>query len=362
MDGQTLLARPFDAASLRITGEPVKVAEGLALSAPPLGAPAFWASGSLLLLAPAVLPVFAKRQLVWMDREGAHRGDVAPEGPYNAIALSPDGSRVALTRWGIPRSAEPNGDIWLWDFARATMTRFTFDPRWTRTRCGHPTDSRSPTRRPRAGTFYQIYRKNASGTGEDERLTNVAAHTDPLAWSPDGRFIVYRQMNRGTGWDLMLLPLEGDRKPVTLLQSPESDSAARFSPDGQVARLPLAPERADPWRSTFRASRGRPASPAIGSRSRTTAVSLPRWRRDGRELFDFTIEGKPMSVSDPARSVTRLERPRELLRPRLHRARALLRSRCGRQTVDHGAEAAHIEPTRLTVVTNWQHRILNASR
>ena len=28
---------------------------------------------------------------------------------------------------------------------------------------------------------------------------------------PDGRYIVYRQMNPKTGWDLMLLPVTGDR-------------------------------------------------------------------------------------------------------------------------------------------------------
>lgn len=40
-------------------------------------------------------------------------------------------------------------------------------------------------------------------------------------------------MNPGTGRDLMLLPLAGERKPITLLQTREADSDARFSPDGR---------------------------------------------------------------------------------------------------------------------------------
>ena len=62
---------------------------------------------------------------------------------------------------------------------------------------------------------------------------NVRRHMDPLDWSPDGRYLVYRESNRETGWDLMLLPLAGERKPITLLQTRQSDSDARFSPDGR---------------------------------------------------------------------------------------------------------------------------------
>jgi serine/threonine protein kinase len=52
-----------------------------------------------------------KLPLAWVDRNGKFLGDAVPKGPYNAIAISPDQQQVALTRRGIRRSPEPNGDL-----------------------------------------------------------------------------------------------------------------------------------------------------------------------------------------------------------------------------------------------------------
>ena len=41
---------------------------------------------------------------------------------YVAPRLSPDGTRVAL------EVRDQESDIWVWDFARETLTRVTFDP------------------------------------------------------------------------------------------------------------------------------------------------------------------------------------------------------------------------------------------
>jgi Tol biopolymer transport system component len=123
---------------------------------------------------------------------------------------------------------------------------------------------------------YQVYRKNAWGSGEEERLTNVPTRTDPLDWNPDGRFIVYRQTNRGTGWDLMALPPDGSREPVVLLQTPESDSDARCSPDGRF----------------------------LAYRSRMNG------RKDGRGLYYRALDEKIMAAEIQLSPVVRVERPR----------------------------------------------------
>ena len=221
------MARPFDADSLTFGGEAVAIAEHVAFS--DLSTQqytweraAFWVStNGLLVYAPAVEAPRAKMPLAWVDRNGRILGDVAPEGPYGAIAVSPDGRRAALTRTGIRRTAEPNGDIWLWDFATEAMSRLTFDPATDENPVWSP-DGQQIAFSSNRDRFYQVYRKNASGAGDEERITNVARNTDPLAWSPDGRYLVYRQQNPGTGWDLMAVPLFGDRKPEVLGSRPRA--------------------------------------------------------------------------------------------------------------------------------------------
>ena len=89
MEGQTLRARPFDADSLQWKGDPISLAEGVATT--PRRA-AFWISGNGLLLyarGPALDP---KLPLVWFGTDGKPLGDAAPEGPYNAISISPTSS------------------------------------------------------------------------------------------------------------------------------------------------------------------------------------------------------------------------------------------------------------------------------
>ena len=71
------------------------------------------------------------------------------------------GTRVALTIMG------ENADIWVWDLARKTMTRLTFDkgndnqPIWT------PDSRQVLFCSEREGKFGGIFRKQADGTGED---------------------------------------------------------------------------------------------------------------------------------------------------------------------------------------------------
>jgi hypothetical protein len=65
------------------------------------------------------------------------------------------------------------------------------------------------------------------GAGDDEVLDiGSALPKRANAWSRDGRFIVYYQVDPSTGRDLWVLPLEGDRKPWTLLQTPSDEGWA----------------------------------------------------------------------------------------------------------------------------------------
>jgi serine/threonine protein kinase len=363
---QTLQARPFNADSLTFDGGPTAIAEGLSFSdlstqMYSLERAAFWASATgLLVYAPAVVPSYAKLPVSWVDRNGRIVGDAVPEGPYNAIAISPDQHQLALTRRGIPRSAEPNGDLWLWNVERETMTRATFHPATEENPVWSPDGQQIAFSANRDGTYYQVYRRSASGTGDDERLTNVSAHTDPLAWSPDGRFVVYRQMNRGTGWDLMALPLDRRREPIVLLQTPESDSDARFSADG---RFLLYHSRLNgrTIEVYLQALRGDANIGLVGERLQVSnnGGAAPLWRRDGREVYYHSLDGKIMAVNVQLAPAPRVERPRELFQANMvaNRLHAWDVTADGQRFLMVLNARSTPEPLHLNVVTNWQRRL-----
>src|SRR5439155_17776175 len=62
------------------------------------------------------------RTLVWVDRQGRESTLPVPNRAYVYPRISPDGRRLALD------IRDEERDIWIWDFARETFTRFTFDP------------------------------------------------------------------------------------------------------------------------------------------------------------------------------------------------------------------------------------------
>ena len=77
------------------------------------------ATGTLAYAAPAS-PV--RRTMAWVDRAGREEAIPAPPAAYINPRMSPDGTRVALDIGGAGR------DIWVWNFARATLTQISKGP------------------------------------------------------------------------------------------------------------------------------------------------------------------------------------------------------------------------------------------
>ena len=75
-----------------------------------------------LVYVPGGAQVAGRNTLVWVDRQGREEPLKAPPRAYLYPRLSPDGTRVALD------VRDQESDIWIWDFAREALTRFTFDP------------------------------------------------------------------------------------------------------------------------------------------------------------------------------------------------------------------------------------------
>jgi dipeptidyl aminopeptidase/acylaminoacyl peptidase len=144
-----------------------------------------------------------------------------------------------------------------------------------------------------------IFRKLATGAAAPELLLGREVLCVPLSWSPDGRFLLYAQANSRTAADLMALPLEGDRKPFPVVQTPANENQGQFSPDGKyVAYTSNESGLSEIFVIPF------PPSPTGGRWlvSKGGGV-MPRWRRDGRELFYIGLDNHMMAVEVATRPV-----------------------------------------------------------
>jgi Tol biopolymer transport system component len=222
-----LLAAPFDADSLKLTGEPFAVADKVRITGNANSGHFSVSDNGSLAYDPNALT--DNQQLTWVDRAGKPLGTVGLPGEYENPRLSPDGKQVAVTRRD---SQTRTWDIYVIDLARGASSRLTFDPDEDRYPVWSPDGSRIAWEAKRDGA-YQIYQKLASGVGQEELLRKADVFIAPTSWSADGRFLLYSQADPKTGLDLLTLPLVGDRRPAPFWQTPFNEFSGRFSPDGR---------------------------------------------------------------------------------------------------------------------------------
>ena len=208
----------------------------------------------------------------------------SPDERNSVIELSPDGQRVAVSR-----TSQGNQDIWLIDVARDGQTRFTDNPSWDSLPLWSPDGSQLMFSSGRSG--FGLFQKPANGA-RDEQLMLASPHVIwPADWSPDGRVILYMDLDPKTGADLWALPLgEGEKKPFVVLRTRFTEAQAQFSPDGQrIAYTSDYSGRAEVYVRPF---------PGSGDEHlvSTAGGSQPRWRRDGRELFYVAADRTLMAV------------------------------------------------------------------
>jgi len=276
MRGNSLVAQPFDAGRAQFMGEAVPLAEDVLRNRV-----ISWASftvstdGTLVYCSQRL----AHFQLTWFSREGKMLGPLAQPGVYVGLRISPDGRRVALTR-----AEGQDSDIWQVEIARGVPTRLTFGglasaPVWSPD--GRRIAYAVLTKRDRV-----VCQRSATGAGEEERLTDAPGNRVPIDWSPDGRFLLVSSVR--LGWrndELEVVPLDGDRKPVAIFQTPFSNYDARFSPDGRwVAYASNESGRFEVYVRSFPAG-------DVKSQVSTHGGRDPRWRRDGKELYYRAADG-----------------------------------------------------------------------
>jgi Tol biopolymer transport system component len=225
--------------------------------------------------------------LAWVDLKGKIQPLALPKRNYYEPALSPDGKRLAVVIAGTQ-----NDDIWVLDLARESLTRLTFGPASARSPVWTPDGTRVAYSAERDGRLGIIW-KPADGSGPEERLTSSLAIQAPESFSPDGKLLVFTQNDSSQRGDIMVLPLEGDRKPRPFLTTPFDEHLARISPDGRwLAYSSNESGSEELYVQTFPGPGGKWQISRGG-----TGAAYAVWSRDGRQLF-FRNGGGTLSRVD----------------------------------------------------------------
>jgi Tol biopolymer transport system component len=275
-----LVTQPFDLHSLKLSGEPRPVAEVRA----PIDIFAASPNGVIVWRNIQPLP-FA---LQWFDRSGKKLATVGEPADYSDPALSPDDRKLAVCI-GDPQAN--TRDIWIFDLVRGGKTRLTFGPA---DQCA-PVWSPDGTRiaftvmRP---FMRDIYWKLADRSSPEELLLGAKdGGGDVEDWSRDGKYLSYSILAQSLG-SLHLLPLAGDRKPVTYLDITRagfSTMQSQFSPNGRWVAYAFSESGLNQvYVQGFNLD---PSQPRGKWQISTITGEMPRWRRDGKELYYHSHTG-----------------------------------------------------------------------
>jgi Tol biopolymer transport system component len=334
-----LMAQQFDPDRLELSGEPFQLVDALHYESESRVSEFSVSTNGAL----AYRGGTQSTRLVWVDRTGKDISVVGPPGEYRNAAISPDEKAVLVDRYD-PQAA--GRDLWLYDLARATASRFTFDPADDSDAVWSPDGKSvifSSDRNGRRG----LYQKAATGVGQEE---NLMQSEDRLLWtrdwSSDGRFVAYVASN-----DVWILPFLGDRKPFPFLQSRFNEGGPSIAPNGRwIAYNSNESGKQQVYVQSFPMAAGKWQISAQGGDS-------PQWRRDGKELFYLSEDGWMMAVpiSDSVSFQAGLAKP--LFRANQPGWAAGGMSRYGvsadgqRFLINIASEETH---SPITVVLNWR--------
>ena len=293
-----LMAQPIDPATAELTGPPVPVAEGLAITIG-IATYAVSESGTLIYLAGDLAAVEGIFEPVWVTRSG-EAAPVDPGWRFNlmegfGLRLSPDGARVAITQ-----RVDGNEDVWIKQLPDGPLERLTFDdlvdtsPFW------------SPD-----GQFVafsrssDVWQRRADGTGAPELLLDEERSLFQGRWSPDGEWIVFRTatgLQPSPDDDIAGFRPGVDSAAIPLVATAEfSEQSPALSPNGHW--LAYTSDRTGRREVYVRPFPDVDSDPVSVSRA---GGDHPLWAHNGSELFFVDAQGGLVAAGVEADSVFRV--------------------------------------------------------
>ena len=282
--GSTLLTREFDEAAAELRpGEAEIVAEGVDNYA----GGQFAVGSGLLVYAP--LPGRQGSRVTVYDREGKTLEQIDADGFLDDLSLSPDGRLAALMKEGAGGAdGSDTLDVWRLDLERKIFDRVTygerdddpvFSPDGAKIAFAHGGD---------------LYVQPANGSGEPTLLAKQMSDIVTNDWTADG-LILYSDIDDGSE-DLFAIPVTAagaasGGEPRRLTKTPFTERNAVVSPDGRW--LAYASDEGGDMQVYLT------AWPSLDGKWRVSSdkAAMPRWRKDGGELFYLAHDRRLMSVT-----------------------------------------------------------------
>lgn len=294
--GEVLFAQPFDTRQSVLHGKPAAIAEGVWYARPAAQASfSVSASGALAYVNASLWDA----ELLWFNRAGRALGAAGPRVRYEGETpqISPDARRVAVARGELGRQ-----DIWLLGAGGETASRFTFSPdaKWLSVWS-------ADGRRVMFTAGGRLFVKDVDSGIEELVLESVPGTLQD--WSRDGHYVVFQ--SSGSRAHLWVVRLDGDRVPIPYQKTPYNQTQAQLSPNGKwIAYTSNESGRDEVYVQAF---------PAPGRKRQVSSGggAMPRWSRDGRELF-YLAQSQHLTavpIVDPASA--ELGAPTPLFRTRL---------------------------------------------
>ena len=272
-----VFAAPFDIKTLTFTQPPTPMMSGVrtGINAADM---AVSANGTAIFVAGTsgggsmmVEPVWVTRAGAVTPMDSAWTMNISQGLNGNAIALSPDGQRLALT---VPRTGSGQNDIWIKQLDRklGTLTKLTFEgnninPVWT------PSGQRVLY----ASGGSALRSRRADGTGAVDTLFMSKRSFQAVALTPDSNTFLLRL----GGIPDIALAHRGDTATVPLVASPVfNEVSPALSPDGRW----LAYSSNESGRDEVYV---RPYPKVDAGRWQVSQAGgiTPHWSHTGRELF-----------------------------------------------------------------------------
>ncbi len=280
--GKALLAQRLDAASGKLTGDPIPMRLEFPSNVGTSGQRAFSAGGDALAVH---LGAPSQNRLVWVDRVGVEQQTVY-DRPVDFITyprLAPDGRRIALCIY----RQNSMGNIWILDPARNGETPMTREADnqvavWSRSgrelailsfaAGGQSTVLRADLEKPQSARVWKV----------------VPGVANVVSWTVGDHSVLLDAIGVDTASDIFELSESGELRPLIATRATEHSPEA--SPDGRwLAYVSDVGGREDVYVAPI-SGQGNPWKIS------TAGGNEPRWRPDGRELFYIAPGGRMQAV------------------------------------------------------------------